>query len=163
MAEIENPPSVRTPSNGKILTHPSLPQTNGNTCSLSTLGASSKHIIPGYRPPYANPAAFADGGSSAHPSGHDAKHTSPTEPTFAPSAVIPAAPNPIHDNIPTSQDNTLGIVFGMHPIGSLSSFHPPALVSFVYEGSLEEPVEEELMSRYTSTPLSTPPPPYSYD
>ena len=74
--------------------------------------------------------------------------------------VISAAPIPIHDNTRTSQDGTLGMASGVHPVSPPSG----ALVSLVYEETLEEPVEEGLMSRYTSSPISASmPPPYSPD
>ena len=78
--------------------------------------------------------------------------------------AISAAPNSARGNIRASQGDTLGMASGMHAISRPSSSHPPALVGLAYEESLEEPVEEGLMSRYDSSSISASmPPPYSHD
>lgn len=167
MVETGYPPSVDTLSNGKRRIHPSSPQPND---SARSPGTPFEHNTPGYKPPYANPPALPNDGSSASPSspaGRGVTSTSSVESSLGPSITtlaISAAPNSVRGNIRASQGDTLRMASGMHAISPPSSSHLPALVGLAYEESLEEPVEEGLMSRYDSSPISASmPPPYSHD
>jgi hypothetical protein len=161
---VENPGSIHTPFQGKRPVHPTLPQAKRGINSPPTPEASPESIIPGYIPPYTN---SADETSGAYPPGHGAIYASNSF-SFASTRttdVDSAAPNRIHEDLRASRNGRQMTASRMYNhIGPPSTSHPPAVVSRVHETSLEEPVEEGLMSRHASTPLSSTsmPPPYSH-
>jgi hypothetical protein len=160
MFTAEHSHSVHTPLQGEKSSSPHLPRTRRDDRSLSMPRASSKIIVPSYRPRNASSTILADDRSDGPPFSHGAIRASSVESSFSPttSGVVSAAPYPTPEDIQTDRNDTQGMASQMrNPVGSLSSFHPPAVVNRVYEAPLEEPVEEGLMSM-RPTPRSMPPP-----
>ena len=161
----ENLDAVYIPFQGKSAARPVLPQAKRGLNSISTPGALPKDIIPSGIPQYSN---SEDVGSSALPSGYGAIDASVTASSFVSTrttVVAPTAPDATEDDLRTSRNGIPGMASQMHnPISPPSGFHLPAVVIGVPETSLDEPVEEGLMTMQASTPRSssTMPPPYSH-
>ena len=161
----ENLDAVYIPFQGKSAAPPILPQAKRDLNSISTPGALPRDIIPGVIPPYGN---LVDVRSSALPSGHGAIDASAITSSFVSTrttAMAPTTPDTMGDDLRTSRNGIPGMPSQMHnPIDLPSGVHLPAVGGGVPETSLDEPVEEGLMSMQASTPRSssTMPPPYSH-